>query len=41
MPMDEILTSLNKLEEYVGAENYKGYDPYDTLLSPLLIDSFR
>jgi hypothetical protein len=29
------LTSLEKLRQYVEQENFKGYDPYDTLNSPI------
>ncbi|MBK6641395.1 MAG: delta-aminolevulinic acid dehydratase [Bacteroidia bacterium] len=30
-----ILTGLIKLQKYIEAENYSGYDPYDALKSPL------
>lgn len=33
--MQTIQNSIIKLEEYIEKENFKGYDPYDTLLSPL------
>lgn len=33
--MDKIAQSLFKLSDYIERSNYKGYDPYDALLSPL------
>lgn len=33
--MEKILQATNKLSEYIRSEDYKGYDPYDTLLSPV------
>jgi len=33
--MNAIEKSLNKLQDYIEKENYKGYDPYDALKSPL------
>lgn len=33
--MDGILDSILKLERYIVKEDYKGYDPYDSLMSPL------
>src|ERR1700752_304866 len=33
--MREYLDSLEKLRQYVEQENFKGYDPYDTLNSPI------
>ena len=33
--MEEIKSALSKLEKYIEIENYKGYDPYDYLNSPL------
>lgn len=35
MPQAEILNILSKLIANLKKENYKGYDPYDALLSPL------
>ena len=35
-----ISDSFEKLRKYVIAEEYKGYDPYDTLLSPIPFRSF-
>lgn len=32
--MDTILSSTLKLQEHIRTNGYKGYDPYDTLLSP-------
>jgi len=31
----EIINQLEKLQFYIEAEHYKGYDPYDTLTSPI------
>jgi hypothetical protein len=31
----DLLNSLKKLESYIISEDYKGYDPYDFLMSPL------
>jgi hypothetical protein len=31
----DLLNSLQKLESYVISEDYKGYDPYDALISPI------
>jgi len=31
----ELKTSIELLESYIGKENYRGYDPYDALKSPL------
>lgn len=33
--MNDIINSLQKLESYILSENYKGYDPYDVLMSPI------
>lgn len=33
--MEKILNSILKLEDYIISEDYKGYDPYDSLMSPL------
>lgn len=32
--MNEILSSTLKLQDHIRSSDYKGYDPYDTLLSP-------
>ncbi|MFC2141367.1 delta-aminolevulinic acid dehydratase [Acidobacteriota bacterium] len=36
LPDSTLLFSLDRLIEYIEKENYKGYDPYDALRSPLL-----
>jgi hypothetical protein len=33
--LEKILNSILKLESYIVSEDYKGYDPYDSLMSPL------
>ena len=33
--MTDLIHSLKKLEAYIISEEYKGYDPYDSLMSPL------
>jgi hypothetical protein len=33
--LTDILDSILKLEKFILSENYKGYDPYDSLMSPL------
>jgi hypothetical protein len=33
--LEKILNSILKLESYIISEDYKGYDPYDSLMSPL------
>lgn len=33
--MDQIKSSLRRLQHYIESNNYKGYDPYDALTSPL------
>lgn len=33
--MDKLKSSLHKLQDYIEQNNYKGYDPYDLLKSPL------
>lgn len=33
--MKDILNSILKLEKYILSEDYKGYDPYDSLMSPV------
>lgn len=38
--MKNIIYSLNKLDEYIINEQYKGYDLYDTLLSPIPFQKF-
>jgi hypothetical protein len=35
MNSEKIINSLNKLEKYILEENYKGFDPYDALSSPI------
>ncbi len=35
MNREKIKVALKKLEQYIESENYKGYDPYDLLKSPL------
>jgi len=35
MQSQDIVQSLQKLKEYIISESYQGFDPYDTLLSPL------
>lgn len=32
---DFLLDASHKLQRYIQSQNYRGYDPYDTLLSPL------
>ncbi len=36
----DIEGSLHRLREYIEAEEFKGYDPYDTLTSPFPFNSF-
>jgi len=38
--MDEINLSLDKIKQYIERENFIGFDPYDTLLSPFPFKSF-
>jgi hypothetical protein len=33
--LTDLLNSLKRLESYIISENYKGYDPYDSLISPI------
>lgn len=40
MNLDELEFSFNKLNQYVEAEEFKGYDPYDTLNSKIKILKF-
>jgi hypothetical protein len=38
---NKLLTSLRKLEKWIEDNKYRGYDPFDGLLSPLRLFTFR